>query len=62
MSLISFLNYIVFEIQYIVIKKSSSFSDKKKLPVGLADVTESFVLSPKRENYNYFIRLLNPVN
>lgn len=30
MSLISFLNYIVFEIQYIVIKKSSSFSDNKK--------------------------------
>ena len=33
MSLISFLNYIVFEIQYIVSKKSSSFYDNKKDPL-----------------------------
>ena len=34
MRLISFLNYIVFEIQYIVIKKSSPFYDNKKDPLN----------------------------
>ena len=33
--IVSFLNYIVFEIQYIVSKKSSSFSDNKKDPLKI---------------------------
>lgn len=37
MSFISFLNYIVFEIQYIVSKKSSSFYDIKKASARLSE-------------------------